>query len=340
MGQAMPHQIFMSYCREDARVAEAVYAAAAARNVSVWYDKLIPGGLDWRDSIVDAIEGCEIVLILFSEESNKSKQLIKELAIADSLSKLVVPVLIENTQPRGAYLYEMAARNWINLYPDPVLRVATLVDSLALQLTARPENPAATVLPSASARVTEINDVQPAVPAVPVLPVPKPIASTGKQATSTVEPVNVAPSTSMSASSLPIKRRDIYVLGSLLILFFVVGAYNVESGSAAFNMFLLLAYMIVVAVRTARSNVSVPASRSFAMYLCIALLVIPFGLGIDWVTGKQELTNFGLTGGVMIMATLTAAGVSAFQFVLRKILQQNIFKKHLGNPLPVQTTPT
>jgi hypothetical protein len=80
-------------------VAEAFYVTASARNLSVWYDKLIPGGLDWRDSIVAAIEGCEIVLILFSEESNKSRQLIKELTIADKLSKFVVPVLIENTSP-------------------------------------------------------------------------------------------------------------------------------------------------------------------------------------------------------------------------------------------------
>src|SRR5262245_18150046 len=168
----MHHQIFLSYCRRDDRVAEAFYAAALARNLSVWYDKLIPGGRDWRDSIVAAIEGCEMLLILFSQESNKSRQLIKELAIADRLSKLVVPVLIEDTQPRGAYLYEMAARNWINLHPDPIPRLPALLDSLALQLTARSEDGTVAAPPSARGYATEASGVRPAVPVLATLPEP------------------------------------------------------------------------------------------------------------------------------------------------------------------------
>ena len=70
----MQHQIFLSYCRRDQSVADAFYSAASARNLTVWYDKLIPAGHDWRDSIVGAIEGSQILLILFLEESNKSRQ--------------------------------------------------------------------------------------------------------------------------------------------------------------------------------------------------------------------------------------------------------------------------
>jgi hypothetical protein len=42
-----------------------------------------------------------------------------------------VPILIENTQPRGAYLYELADRNWIQAWPDPMDRVEELVEHLA-----------------------------------------------------------------------------------------------------------------------------------------------------------------------------------------------------------------
>jgi hypothetical protein len=335
-GEAMRHQIFLSYCRKDERVAEAFCAAASARNLSVWYDKLIPGGLDWRDSIVAAIEGCEIVLILFSQESNKSRQLIKELAIADKHSKLVVPVLIENTEPRGAYLYEMAARNWINLHPDPALRLPTLLDSLALQLIGRSKDEAAAAPQSAASYVTEANVVRPAVPVL--APLPEPIAPKEEHAKPTPDAVTVA--IRRRATSLPIKPIDIYVLAPLLVLNFGLGVYNgVDYPAAGFNMALLLGYMLVVAIRNARSNISIYASRSFSMYLCIALLLIPFGLAVDWITGREKFTNYGLTFGLMILALLVAACANVFQFLLRKAFQRNIFKARLGNPLPVQSTP-
>src|SRR4029450_9752028 len=119
----MQQKIVLSYSRRDEVVADAVVNTAAARNLSIWYDKLIPAGRDWRDSIVEAIEKCDALVILFSRESNNSRQLIKELPIADRFGKLVIPVLIEATEPRGAYLYEMASRNWINLHPHPLGRV-------------------------------------------------------------------------------------------------------------------------------------------------------------------------------------------------------------------------
>ncbi|RYD91569.1 MAG: hypothetical protein EOP61_27330 [Sphingomonadales bacterium] len=51
--------------------------------------------------------------------------------MADQLAKPVVPILIENTQPRGAYLYELADRNWIQVFPDPMARMDELVEHLA-----------------------------------------------------------------------------------------------------------------------------------------------------------------------------------------------------------------
>ena len=42
----------------------------------------------------------------------------------------MVPILIENTQPKGAYLYELADRNWIQAWPDPTARIEELVEHL------------------------------------------------------------------------------------------------------------------------------------------------------------------------------------------------------------------
>ena len=126
----MASDIFLSYSRADQRLADQFVTIASGRGLSVWYDQMIEGGEDWRSKIVDAVGSAKVLVILFSDHSNASRQLIKELAIADTFQKLVVPVLIANCQPRGAYLYELASRNWINLHPNPELRLASLIENL------------------------------------------------------------------------------------------------------------------------------------------------------------------------------------------------------------------
>lgn len=127
----MKHDIFISYRRADRELVAAVARRLEARGVGVWYDAEIEGGADWRETIVEALTDSDMLAIFFSEACNASRQLKKELAVADSLAKPVIPILIENTQPRGAYLYELADRNWIQAWPDPMAQIDVLVDHLA-----------------------------------------------------------------------------------------------------------------------------------------------------------------------------------------------------------------
>lgn len=125
------YDIFISYRRTDRELVAAVVRRLEARGVGVWYDADIEGGADWRETIVEALTNSDMLAIFFSEECNSSRQLKKELAVADQLAKPVVPILIENTQPRGAYLYELADRNWIQVFPDPMAHMDELVEHLA-----------------------------------------------------------------------------------------------------------------------------------------------------------------------------------------------------------------
>ncbi len=125
------YDIFVSYSRSDRELVASVVRRLEQRGVTVWYDANIEGGADWRETIVDALSNSQMLAIFFSEESNNSRQLKKELAVADSFAKPVVPILIENTQPRGAYLYELADRNWIQIFPDPLAHMDELVEHLA-----------------------------------------------------------------------------------------------------------------------------------------------------------------------------------------------------------------
>ncbi len=126
----MDYDIFLSYRRADQELARDLVAALEARGVGVWWDQKIDGGVDWRDAIVENLIASDMLVILFSNECNESKQLKKELALADDLDKDVIPVLIEDTKPKGHFLYELAARNWIQIFPNPEEKINDLADRL------------------------------------------------------------------------------------------------------------------------------------------------------------------------------------------------------------------
>lgn len=167
----MAYDIFISYRRTDQSLARALVFALEARGISVWWDQKIEGGEDWRDTIVEGLSNSKALVILFSESCNQSKQLKKELAVADTLDKVVVPVLIEDTKPKGHYLYELAALNWLQIFPDAERKIdglaARLIDEL--ELVSRP------VAPVFSAEPVEANPAP--APQAPPSPPPSPVRS-------------------------------------------------------------------------------------------------------------------------------------------------------------------
>ncbi len=115
--------VFVSYRRTDKEFVERFVSALENQGPEVWWDADIGGGEDWRDSIVENLVDSDCLVIVFSESCNASKQLVKELAVADHLNKVVIPVKIDDSEPTGSFLYELAWRNWVNVHPDPMSKL-------------------------------------------------------------------------------------------------------------------------------------------------------------------------------------------------------------------------
>ncbi len=130
----MQYDFFLSYRRSDQPLARRLAAELEARGAKVFWDDQIEGGEDWREAIASGIEASTALVILFSEGCNTSKQLRKELALADMLNKLIIPVLIEKTTPKGHFLYELAALNWLQVYPQPEQKMPELSERLIAEL--------------------------------------------------------------------------------------------------------------------------------------------------------------------------------------------------------------
>jgi len=124
-------EIFISYRRADQAWAKLLHAQLQAEGVEPWYDALVGAGQDWRLATAKALEASQIFVLLFSENAAQSSDMAKELAAAVLERKLIVPVRLQNIAPKGAFLYELASRNWINAYEDTEAKLAEIAKGLA-----------------------------------------------------------------------------------------------------------------------------------------------------------------------------------------------------------------
>ena len=127
----MAGEIFISYRRADAAWARLLFDQLRAQGVDAWYDAHVGAGEDWRIVTAKALEASKIFVLLFSENAAQSSDIAKELAAAVLEKKLIVPVRLQNIAPKGAFLYELASRNWINAYEDTEARLADVAKGLA-----------------------------------------------------------------------------------------------------------------------------------------------------------------------------------------------------------------
>ena len=224
----MGYDIFLSYRRADQALARSLVEALEARGVGVWWDQKIEAGTDWRDAIVENLINSDMLVILFSEECNASKQLKKEMALADDMDKDVIPVLIEDTKPKGHFLYELAARNWLQVFPAPENKINELADKLTGLaakspggLEGQPVSPAPAPPPAQPAVTAQQNE--PLKPAAPPKPQPAPQKKQRKPAKKRAKPET------KYRNYLPFKLMDIFLIGALLAGAAVIGMFDHEA---------------------------------------------------------------------------------------------------------------
>ena len=138
----MAGEIFISYRRADAAWARLLYDRLRAEGVEAWYDALVGPGQDWRLATAKALEESQIFVLLFSENAAQSSDIAKELAAAVLEKKLIVPIRLQNIAPKGAFLYELASRNWIDAHENTQTKLSEIARSLAhlVRTGARDEN--------------------------------------------------------------------------------------------------------------------------------------------------------------------------------------------------------
>jgi Tfp pilus assembly protein PilF len=131
-GVVVDPAIFITYSSKDEKVSRTICAALENRGLTCWIaSRNIKPGQNFQEQIVEAIRAAKIMVLVFTANANNSNEIKKELALASQNNLLVIPVRIEDVTPSTAFTYELATRQWIDLFGDWENSITRLVELIA-----------------------------------------------------------------------------------------------------------------------------------------------------------------------------------------------------------------
>ncbi len=111
--------IFISYASENKDTAFKVVdkLEASAMNCFIAPRDII-AGMDYSSAIVAAIESCDVIVLIFSSNSDKSGYVLREINSAVLHNKVVIPFRIEDIVPSKSMEFYLGKTHWLDAFPE------------------------------------------------------------------------------------------------------------------------------------------------------------------------------------------------------------------------------
>ena len=127
----MGDHIFICFSSKDKDTALEIVDFLEREGLECWISvRDVPGGHNYQETIIHALERANCIVFLFSHASSESGEIKKELSVAASLSMPVFPLRLDPVTPKGALRYELATRQWIDIFEDRDEGLARLVETI------------------------------------------------------------------------------------------------------------------------------------------------------------------------------------------------------------------
>jgi len=143
----MSHDVFISYPNKDKVIADAVCAKLEDNKIRVWIaPRDVPAGMNFAESIIDAIDNCKVFVLIWSASTNASEHILNELNQAFDQGIIVIPFRIENVEPSKALKYYIGRTHWLDAMTPPLEKhikflADTILTNLGRQAEIKPEIP-------------------------------------------------------------------------------------------------------------------------------------------------------------------------------------------------------
>ena len=117
----MSHDVFVSYSHSDKAVADAACATLEREGLRCWIaPRDINPGAEWGGAIIEAINHCRVMVLIFSASANDSPQIRREVERAVNKEVPVLPFRIQDVQPTQSLEYFIGTLHWLDAMTPPM----------------------------------------------------------------------------------------------------------------------------------------------------------------------------------------------------------------------------
>ena len=109
------YDVFVSYSSKNKNVADAIVADFEQHGIRCWYaPRDIMPGTSWVSAITDALRMVKVQVLIYTDESNTSRQVMNEVALAFNEGKTIVPFRLSETRMSDEFEYYLSRVHWLD----------------------------------------------------------------------------------------------------------------------------------------------------------------------------------------------------------------------------------
>ena len=115
--------VFISYSTKNKNVADAVVANFEQNGIKCWYaPRDILPGQEWVSAIKSALHAAKIFILIYTQESNDSRQVMNEVAMAFNAGKTIIPFRLTEGEMNDELEYYLTRVHWLDAVSRPMER--------------------------------------------------------------------------------------------------------------------------------------------------------------------------------------------------------------------------
>jgi hypothetical protein len=113
----MAYDVFLSHSHVDKHYADAICHCLERAGVRCWVaPRDIRPSEDWAEAIINGMDQCRILLLIFSSSSNNSPQVRREVERAVNKGLTILPFRIEAVAPSKSLEYFISTQHWLDAF--------------------------------------------------------------------------------------------------------------------------------------------------------------------------------------------------------------------------------
>ncbi len=116
----MAHDVFISHSAKDKATADAVCAMLESNGIRCWIaPRDVLASREYGEAIIDAIEECRIMVLVFTANANASSQIRREIERAVNHGVAILPLRMEDVLPGKSLEYFIGNVHWLDALTPP-----------------------------------------------------------------------------------------------------------------------------------------------------------------------------------------------------------------------------